>query len=423
MEIWSLIGIVLVLFVFYKFLVRLGNTIPVLELMLLIAGLQWIVGPFIEYSVPGLHYRYKMYVEELQYMEFIVPAYGFFVLGVLVPISKYSKYSIPISYFSEKSKFGLLLLFIGISSDLLAGYAPGALAFFVYLLSNFKFAGAIILFFSKERKLRIVFYLTILYLFYNSLQNALFHDFVLWGVFFYMFWAIKYKPKLSNILAIILLGILFLITLQTVKAAYRSQVWSGYSGNKVELFLSLIVESIFTNGLFEEVNEDQIGTNVRLNQGWIISSVMDNIPENQEYLGGETIADAIVSSIFPRFLIPDKEVAGGQKNFMRFTGLNLEAGTSMGISIIGESYGNFGLYFGVLFMFIWGLFLASIWSRLYSFILKNIVYICFIPLIFLQVIKAETELVVVLNHLIKSLIVVILFIFIYKQYLNRKFII
>ena len=35
-------------------------------------------------------------------------------------------------------------------------------------------------------------------------------------------------------------------------------------------------------------------------------------------------------------------MAGGRENFRKFTGLNISDGTSMGISIAGEGYANFG---------------------------------------------------------------------------------
>ena len=35
---------------------------------------------------------------------------------------------------------------------------------------------------------------------------------------------------------------------------------------------------------------------------------------------------------------------------MRFTGLNLTSTTSMGMSIIGEAYANFGSFGGFIFM-------------------------------------------------------------------------
>ena len=63
MGIWTLLGILAVTLVAVKFIRALGKRVPILELMLLIAGLQWIVGPIIEYGSPSLHYKYYMYVE------------------------------------------------------------------------------------------------------------------------------------------------------------------------------------------------------------------------------------------------------------------------------------------------------------------------------------------------------------------------
>ena len=58
---WSIIGLITVIYVFSIFIKRLGKTLPVLELLLLIAGLQWIVGSFIEYRTDFLHYKYSLY--------------------------------------------------------------------------------------------------------------------------------------------------------------------------------------------------------------------------------------------------------------------------------------------------------------------------------------------------------------------------
>jgi hypothetical protein len=90
----------------------------------------------------------------------------------------------------------------------------------------------------------------------------------------------------------------------------------------------------------------------------------------------------------------------------------------MGISIIGEAYGNFKVMGGILFMGIWGFLLAKIWIFLLKKCLKTPLLLAFLPLIFLQVIKAETELVVVLNHLVKSSIVVFGFFWATQKFLN-----
>ena len=145
------------------------------------------------------------------------------------------------------------------------------------------------------------------------------------------------------------------------------------------------------------------------------------MPEKQPFFEGETIKDAISAAVLPRFLNPSKKKAGGQENFRRFTGLDIGDGTSMGISVIGEAYGNYGRNGGIIFMGVWGFVLVLFWRFILKKAQQNILLLAFLPLIFLQVIKAETELVVVLNHLIKASIVVFLFFWASKAFLNWKF--
>lgn len=60
------------------------------------------------------------------------------------------------------------------------------------------------------------------------------------------------------------------------------------------------------------------------------------------------------SALIPRFLYPNKKGAGEQsrKDFIEMTGYNLSSSTSMGLSILGESYGNFGLLGGTFLCFL-----------------------------------------------------------------------
>lgn len=417
MEVLSIVGIVVTLMVFMRFLSALGKTVPILELMLLIAGLQWIVGPIIEYTFPTNHYKYYMYVPEKVYMAFVVPAYTLFAVVVLLTTKRYQSIHISIAHLKRFKSYGLTIFLIGVVFDVIGASLPGTLGFFAFIVANFKFAGAIILFFSEDPKLKKVFYFSLLYLFASALSNAMFHDLVLWSVFFYMFWAIKYKPSLKQIYITILIGLFSLSTLQTIKAAYRSQVWAGYGGNKLELFAGLFVDAVFySSSNAEELSGEE--NNVRLNQGWIISAIMDQIPRRTNFLNGETIREAISAAILPRFLNPDKKKAGGQDNFRMFTGLRIGENTSMGISIVGEAYGNYKETGGIIFMGIWGFFLALFWRFLMKKVSQNLLLLAFLPLIFLQVVKAETELVVVLNHLIKASIVVFGFLWAAQRFLN-----
>jgi hypothetical protein len=420
MEIWTTLGILAVALVAIKFTLALGKSIPLLELMLLIAGLQWIIGPIIEYQTPSLHYRYHMYVEEAVYMQYIVPAYLLFSGVIIFGLKKYSHFDFRIEDLKHYSKQGLYILCIGIIFDVIGGSLPGSLGFFAFILSSFKYAGAIILYYAYRKELRILFYVVLIYLFLASLSRGMFHDFILWSVFFYMFWAQKFKPAIKTKLATFAIAGLFLVTLQLAKSAYRLEIKDGYSGDKVELLFTLMSNAFLIDETTSSEFDDDVGTNVRLNQGWIISAVMDQIPKNEPFLEGQTIVDAITASIFPRFLNPNKAEAGGRENFRKFTGLNISQGTSMGISIIGEGYGNFGKSGGILFMGIWGFFLLRVWSFLVRLIVKHRLLVAFLPLIFLQVIKAETELVVVLNHLVKASIVIWMFFWAANKHLNWK---
>lgn len=420
MEFWSVFGIIVFAIVGYRFFMQIGKSLPLLELMFFVAGLQWIIGPIIEYSNPSFHFKYYMYVPEETYMAFVAPAYGVFALCGLLFAKKNLNYIDSIDAIKNLKNYGIIIFIIGVFFDLISGQVPGSLGFFVFIISNFKYAGAVILFFSEDKKLRSVFYGALVYLFLSSLQKALFHDLVLWGVFFYMFWAIKNKPSRKTIILTFVIGAMSLTTLQTIKAAYRSQVWGGYGGNKFELFYSLLVDAIFLDGVYENP-DDLDSNNIRLNQGWIISAIIDEVPKNVEFANGETINEAILASIFPRFLNPNKKKAGGQENFEKYTGLSLGENTSMGISIIGEAYVNYHAVGGIVFMGLWGLFLVKVWTWLLKLSRKNTMLIAFLPLIFLQVVKAETELVVVLNHLIKSMIVVFSFFWATKRFLNWNY--
>ena len=207
-----------------------------------------------------------------------------------------------------------------------------------------------------------------------------------------------------------------LTIIQAVKEDYRVLLKEGFDGNVVGLFFGTVNQK-YESGFLEE-EQDAAGLNVRLNQGWIISAVMDHVPRNLEFAGGETVKEAIMASLVPRFLNPNKKEAGGQENFTKYTGLTLSENTSMGLSIIGEFYANYGVMTGIFFMGLWGLLLAFVWRKLIFNTYKVPLLIFFLPLIFLQVVKAETELVVVLNHLLKSIITVALFFWLTKRYLK-----
>lgn len=145
---------------------------------------------------------------------------------------------------------------------------------------------------------------------------------------------------------------------------------------------------------------------IRINQGWIVSRILHHTPSREPFANGETIIEGLKSSILPRIINPFKAKAGGQENFERFTGTKIGRGTSMDLSIIGEAYANYGVSGGILFMFILGVFYNFVLAKIFQFTYWYPSLLFFLPLLFSEVIKAETDFTSTLNYFIKASIVV-----------------
>ena len=159
---------------------------------------------------------------------------------------------------------------------------------------------------------------------------------------------------------------------------------------------------------------------VRINQGWIISSIMDMVPKWVPHADGETVLVAVKASLLPRFLYPDKPRAGGKENYEKYSGFELQRSTSMGISLLGEGYINFGVRGAWVFMFIFGLISSFIIQQFFLLASKYPTIWLWFPLILLHFVKAETELLVQLNFIVKSVIMVYAFVWANKYFLRMK---
>lgn len=385
----------------------MGEKIPIIDLMTAMAALQWIVGPYIEYHNTITHYKYHMYIAEESYMAFIVPAVILFRLGSIVFKDRISLEELGErvnQLLIDNPRLPYILIGAGFIMPYIGVFMPAALGFVFFLLSNIKYIGVIYLIFSQRSDRWIIFAATMTLTAIASLAAGMFHDLLLWAILTFTFVTKELKLSFNTKLLYAVAGIFFAITIQSVKAQYREQVWNGYQGNKLTLFTSMAIQQWSSGSIFTPTSETTM--NVRLNQGWIISAIMYNVPVHEPFANGSTITDAITSSLLPRFLAPNKKKAGGQENFEKFTGLDLSSGTSMGISLAGEGWANYGYWGGLTFMFFWGLFVSWFWRKLVLLSDSYPTLLIWSPILFLQVVKAETEFVVVLNHLVKAFIIV-----------------
>lgn len=161
---------------------------------------------------------------------------------------------------------------------------------------------------------------------------------------------------------------------------------------------------------------------VRANQGQIVSRVINYVPKNENYAYGETILSAVTASLIPRFLWPNKPRTGADM-VCRFLGdcSSYKNGMSYNIGPIGESYVNFGPIFGVVFMFVYGLFM----KYSYIFVLNQCnIYprlLLWIPAIFIGfVFTMENDILSAINTLFKAGIFIYMLFWMFKLFFKIK---
>ncbi|QDV69511.1 hypothetical protein Poly24_32270 [Rosistilla carotiformis] len=384
-----------------EFVRRMDQGIPLLQITALLAVLQWLVGPSITYFTNVAHGRYFMYVVESYYFQFALPATAAYCIALLM-LGSSPRQKLLIQAMDRRQfvRIGFILAAIGVACFYAAGKAPGGLQFALFLASQLRYVGALYFLFSYHRYRYLFAIACCSQLFITSSESGMFHDLIIWLMMIFTFWFAQWKWRLDQKLLCITFAFLFVFVIQAIKQDYREKRMAG-----MEVTITGEVARLMSNS--EPVLEGEILplATARLNQGWIISAVLANVPFKEPYANGETVIEAIKSSALPRFLAPDKKMAGGQENFRRFTGLPIENGTSMGISPLGEAFANFGIHGGILFMGLFGAFFALFYNFVLLHVVKHPDFLFWVPLIFYQGIKAETELVVVMNQLVKGAVI------------------
>ncbi len=420
----SSVGVGVFTYFLLRLLIETGSDLPIESFILVIATAQWVIGPVMAYAGFSDHWKYRMYVSEDTYMGFVVPATIFFSIGLFTfkakvrPILLRALVDMTTRIISRQQELPYYLIGVGIVFSSFGSYLPSFLAFPVFLLANLQYIGLIYLLYSdrvvnKNLLLMVAGFLVFL----SSLQSTMFHNFLLWSAFIGMYLAIVKKPSLRKKMLFIITGLAVVFVIQVAKSGYRSEVVS-YGGAGVTSFVEAIANQF--DGRADQSSDNVENVVVRFNQGWIISRIMSVVPDSVPYALGGTIITAVKASLMPRILFPDKPIAGGRENYEKYTEFSLN-NTSMGISLLGEAYLNFGVVGGWIFMLIIGL----TWSyAIKRFLLLSQTYPSiwlWFPLLLLHVVKAETELLVQLNYLVKSGIIIYLFIWFNRRFMKIEF--
>ncbi len=379
----------------------LDRGIPLELMAAVLATSQWLVGPALAYSMDVSVDRYQMYVDAGSYFSFAIPATCAFVCGSLLFPGKAEEAVLQRMRDGTRDfRVGAVLLLVSVAFDFARPYAPGGLDFFFHLASQLRYIAAIYFLVSGHPLRWLLIAAALSKLFLASAEAAMFHDLILWTSLLACFWWIQRKRTTFEKILFFSVGFLFIASIQTIKRDYRDATWSGQEPSLFEVAYDVLVERM----AFSERTTIENAV-VRMNQGWIISAVLRHTPDREPFANGSTILEAVEAALLPRFLAPDKKKAGGQENFRRFTGLGLADSTSMGISPLGEAYANFGRVGSIVFMLVWGMVFGLAVGGARHFGRLDPSFLFWTPLIFYQAIKAETELVVVLNQLSKGAVV------------------
>lgn len=358
-----------------------------------------------------------MQVPEEVYFSYVIPAVLAFIFGLHITSKRLEGETpdvVQIRHFIyQKPDLPYLLIGIGFFASLIAGFFSTELAFIFYLFGGFKFIGAFMLIIGN-RRLKIL-PLIIVYgsIIISSLGSAMFHDLIIWLLFLATYFAVKYKPSNAVKTGLAFAFILLSLIIQTTKEDYRSALGEKGQESGIETFTKAYDENREGSGL---LNMRKLAkSNLRFNQGYIITHILKTVPKKVPYANGEELWQLIEAAILPRILAPNKLKAGDQRIFMKYTGLRINKRTSMGLSSVGDAYINYGVTGGCIFMFLLGLLYSEVLKGFQRYSKNFPALLLFVPLVFYYPIRPDCELQTILGHLVKSCFLIFVIFIVWKK--------
>lgn len=368
---------------------------------------QFFLGPTFAYN--GLDeyafINYKMKIPEEQYFAYAIPAVLLFVLGLHLNPGN-SKGEIPnqkkiAEFVKNNPSLGYQFIGVGFLSGFVANYFGSELAFVFYLLAAFKFVGLYLLIYGDKKIKPLPMALVIGSIIVSSLTSGMFHDLLTWIVYTSAVFGIKYKFKTGLKLAGVAAFIFMAATIQVLKGDFRKELGNSDGASGAETFGKVFKQRDEKEGgvlNFENLAE----SNVRINQGFIITNIMSTVPDKVEFSNGEELYTILEAAFLPRIIAPNKLNAGDRSIFIKYSGLAVREGTSMGLSSLGDAYINFGVFGGCIFMFVLGFLYSQVLNYFHKQSFNYPILILFVPLIFYYPIRPDCELQTILGHLVKG---------------------
>lgn len=390
-------------------------------------GLQLIISPFFDYYYFENEVFGIMRVTEQTYFSYVLPATIALQIGILLLYPKKTHedqlfHILPLNS-KQNTQMGWGLIISGYFFYLLnlLIQIPTSLAFIFISLAFLRFIGFFYLWFAGAGYLKTAFVIVFLPFIISTINSTIFIDLMVFAIFFTSVYLMKNKISKWKIAGLAIIGFLGLFTLQSVKYSYRLVVWDeNFEGSKIAVLSKLLVERIAN---FDKTNFKEIGAgvNIRLNQGWILTSVMENIPHKTPIAEGAYLKKELIGLLLPRFLYPDKPIVGDHAKFKYFSGWTLSASVAMNVGIIGDGYGNYGKTGGIIFCFVFGMALGYTFRLFYRMAERYPTLPIWGILIFFYSMRAGNEFYIIANWIIKTSVIVVAYYIIFERKNHIKY--
>jgi hypothetical protein len=407
---WPAMGLFFTALVFGHMCMTCGRYVAFPDLIALAACLQWVVAPWLADAYPPNLPMFRNALPASEYLQYALPATIALWIGLHLPASRYLDQNSwnplrgPLTPRVRQALDGIILL--GILGSNFSRNAPTSFAFLIYLLSSFRFFAALGWMVTEtpgwKMRVAVVFAL----LLFEQTAAGVFYLVVHWGGYFVLVYAFM-RGWRWTLGALVLVGLVGLGLLQQIKPAYREKIDAGWydSIDAVRLFGRMSWDRVTGQDQGEVI--DFGDTLVRFNQGWIISRIMTQVPRDEPFANGATIKDAVVFSIIPRFLFPDKGLGVSQDLFAEYTGVTLPKNTKMGLGIIGEMYANFGQAGGIAGTFAYALLLGFAFTFFARKALLNPLWWAVGSVVLLPAVEPGINIEDISNHVVKGAVVLV----------------
>lgn len=408
----SYVTLILLIFTFVN---NIGKKLLFVESISLYGCIIYLIVPILGYTEYTFSHplanlwKIFMQVPEAEYFSFALPAILLFTFSLfyfdntsppnLTRILLDAKNSL-----GSKKIIAFNLLILGIISFYCRNYVPTSFMYPLTILYLSSFAGLLYIYYSPLIGSTSKFFILLFFgtwLLGNAVSQGMFTIIIYMGISIFgilMLGANYSFLRKSFLIVILLVGTLIL---QYTKANYRSLVRRELIANaNISTFFDLYVNNLKHIG--EAFNYNSFfPIYVRVNQGYQLARVMDYMPSRRPFDHGSRLGASILASFIPRIFWPNKPTAGGKANMKYYADVFLDT-TSMNVGPIGEGYGSFGKWGGILYMFFFGSFLSLSFRYFISLCKKNPLLIFWQPLIFFEVIYCmENDTMQAMNSLIK----------------------